>query len=556
MPRLDQQLEERRLLQQVLTVGEGAPAPDEKVRTLQMLRAASNDAGLRIDTVLVNDSERSRRALTEAMAHQEKLRELLEAATAPPWHPAVFVRPCEMPEGRRAIVYFGGKTRIVNFREDLDWLTFRTGDEVFLNNDLNLLMEKSPFGMPQVGETATFQRVMDDGERVVIRHRDEELILDMAGALRDHDLETGDLVRWDRGTWMAYEKVERQVDESYLMKDIPDGRPEQVGGQRENLKQLIRAMTAALLSPDLAQRFGIPSKRSILMIGPPGCGKTLLARVGSAEVGRIGGKQVKFFIVKPAEWESMWVGETQANIRRCFDALRKHAETGYCVLFLDEVESVGRVRGSSMAGNHNDKFLAALLAEIDGFRANQNTVIISATNRKDMLDQALAERLSDVELHVRRPDLRSARDIFGIHLPASLPFSPNGDLAAKTRQQVIDIAVSRLYSPNAENQVATVKFRDSTVRTVAARELLSGRVMEQICTAAKQAAYYRALDGEEAGIQARDMDDAVDQAMTKMSTMLSRVNVRSYLDDLPQDVEVVSVTPVVRKVPRPSRFVV
>lgn len=556
MPRLDQQLEERRLLQQIFTVGDGAMSPDDKVRTLQMLRAASPDGGMRIDTVLVNDAERTRRSLMEVQGHQEKLRTLLEAATAPPWHPAVFVKPCEMPDGRRAIVYFGGKTRIVNFREDLDWLAFRTGDEVYLNNDLNLIMEKSPIGMPQVGETAAYQRTMDDGERIVIRHRDEELILDVSGDLRDAVLETGDLVRWDRSTWMAYEKVERPVDESYLQKDIPDGRPEQVGGQRENLKQLIRAMTAALLSPDLAQRFGIPSKRSVLMIGPPGCGKTLLARVGSAEVGRIGGKQVKFFVVKPAEWESMWVGETQANIRRCFEALRKHAETGYCVLFLDEVESVGRVRGSSMAGNHNDKFLAALLAEIDGFRANQNTVIISATNRKDMLDQALAERLSDVELHVRRPDLRSAREIFGIHLPGSLPFSPNGDLAAKTRQQVIDTAVSRLYSPNAENQVATVKFRDSTVRTVAARELLSGRVMEQICTAAKQSAYYRALDGEEAGIQVRDMDDAVDQTLTKLSTMLSRVNVRSYLDDLPQDVEVVSVTPVVRKVPRPSRFVV
>ncbi len=553
MPRREAVVEELRHFEQITNVGEDALRPEDKARLLAAIRAQSPESAARLDSIVVGEIDRSRRCLVEAQAHHQKLRDLLDQATAPPWHPAVYVRPVEMAEGLRAMVWFGGRIRIVNYVDGLDSTSLATGDEVFLNNDLNLIMGRSPLGMPQVGETAAFERYVDDG-RMVLRHRDDEVVCDVADELRGAILEQGDQVRWDKSTWMAYEKIDRPQDERHVVKEMPEARPEQVGGQRDNLREMLRVLTAALVSPDMASRYGLPSKRSVLLVGPPGCGKTLMARVSASEIGRISGKKCRFYVVKPAEWESMWVGETQANIRRTFESMRTTGTDGYSFLFLDEVESVGRTRGNAIGGAHGDKFLAALLAEIDGFRANANVVLVAATNRKDLIDQALLERLSDVELVVRRPDMQAAREIFGVHLPGDLPFSPNGDQADDTRRQLIDVAVSRLYSPNADNQVATIKFRDSTVRTVTARELISGRVMEQVCTAAKQSAFYREIDGGSPGLQVRDMEESVDSVIHKLSSTLTRINVRSYLDDLPQDMEVISVTPVVRKVKRTHRF--
>src|SRR5262249_42927821 len=178
------------------------------------------------------------------------------------------------------------------------------------------------------------------------------------------------------------------------------------------------------------------------------------------ELASISGVRCRFGVVKPAEWESPWVGETQANIRNCFKALRKAADDGFAVLFLDEIEAVGRLRGSAV-GEHSDKFLAALLAELDGFAKLTNVAIISATNRKDMVDPALLERLSDVEIDVKRPDMQAARAIFGIHLPETLPFNPNSKAASHTRTEMIEAAVTRLYSPNAaDNEISVLRFRD------------------------------------------------------------------------------------------------
>jgi SpoVK/Ycf46/Vps4 family AAA+-type ATPase len=226
---------------------------------------------------------------------------------------------------------------------------------------------------------------------------------------------------------------------------------------------------------------------------------------------------------------------------------------GFAVLFLDEIEAVGRIRGSAV-GHHSDKFLAALLAELDGFTDRGGVAIIAATNRKDMVDPALLERLSDVEIHVSRPDMRGARAIFQIHLPESLPYSPNGASAEDTRLEIIETAVSRFYSPNAENELCILRFRDGKTRTVTARELASGRIFEQICRAARQAAFLRDVRGGEPGLRVADIENAVSHAMKRLASTLSLRNVHAYLSDLPQDVDVVSVEPVVRKVSRPHRY--
>jgi SpoVK/Ycf46/Vps4 family AAA+-type ATPase len=289
------------------------------------------------------------------------------------------------------------------------------------------------------------------------------------------------------------------------------------------------------------------------MYGPPGCGKTLIARVICAAISRTTGKPVRFAVVKPAEFYDPYVGVTEMNIRGCFSALREAAqESGLAVLFLDEIESVGRLRGS-MVGHHSDRFLAALLAELDGFSRRDGVAVIAATNRKDLCDPALLERF-DVEIPVDRPDMRGAREIFEIHLPPALLYASNGQTALHTRRELIDRAVSRLYAPNAENDLCSIKFRDGKTRAVSARELMSGRSIEQICRAARQAAFQRHVAAKEAGLRVEDIDEAVAESIKRMAGALTPRNAHAHLHDLPQDVDVVSVEPIRRRVERKHRY--
>jgi proteasome-associated ATPase len=313
---------------------------------------------------------------------------------------------------------------------------------------------------------------------------------------------------------------------------------------------LINALTAALFDPDKAVRYGLDGRQSILLSGPPGCGKTLMARIAASEVTRLHGVACPVSVVKPSEWEDPYVGETQRKMRACFASI---PEGG--VLFLDEVESIGRIRGYS--GQHiADKFLAALLAELDGFSRRKGVAVVAATNLKSLLDPALLDRLADLEIAVTRPSMDAARQIFGIHLPASAPYAVNGLSAAEHRDEAVDLGVSLLYSPNADNEICTLRFRDGNARVVFARELVSGRTIEQICKAARRSAFVRDINGGEQGVQAGDVRQATEASIQRMRTTLQPHNVRSYLEGLPQDVDVVAVDPVARTGKRAGRYLV
>jgi len=544
MPRTQQA--EIPFLDDLLAVGDGAPTIDRKVELARSIRATAPEGGRQLDRVLFDHLARMAQGLGMAQAAQQELREMLNQLDSPPWHPALFLRAVATELGPRAMVLHGGARRVVAVADGIDLDSLLVGEEVFLGKEYNVVAGRSPYGTPQCGETAFFERLAPGG-RCVLRRRDEEVVVDAATTLNTAELKAGDQVRWDRTAWMAFEKIDAAPGRRFLLEEVPDVGREQVGGQERSLDVLLSALTATLVAPELAARYGLGGRRSILLVGPPGCGKTLMARVAAAEVTRLSGRRCRFAVVKPAEWESSWVGETQQNIRNCFRALREAAD-GSAVLFLDEIEAIGRIRGG-VANQHGDKFLAALLAELDGFTERTGIAIIAATNRKDLVDPALLERLSDVEITVRRPDLRGARAIFAIHLPESIPVDEAG-----TRGEIIETAVSRLYSPNAENDLCTLRFRDGKTRTVVARELASGRLVAQICREACQAAFQRDVNGGGSGVRVADMAHAVADALERLASTLSRQNVHAYLSDLPQDVDVVSVEPVVRKVARPHRY--
>jgi proteasome-associated ATPase len=372
----------------------------------------------------------------------------------------------------------------------------------------------------------------------------------------------GDVVLFDRPSRLALELQPSAAGQQYLLEGVGDVPLDAVGGNRECLHELVAVLSAAIVEPELARRYGIGGRRAILLYGPPGCGKTLHARAAAAELERRSGRRCRFAVVRPGEWESPYVGETEANIRACFRALAEAAADGVTLVFLDEIEAIGRIRGAH-GSRHADRALAALLAEIDGFRDRSQVAILAATNRRDLLDPALLSRLADVQLAVPRPDLRSAREIFAVHLPDSLPYSrgeergalePGSPEARELRGEVIDTATSALYAPNCENEIAKLTLRDGTTRTVRARELASGRLIEQICLSAREKAFRRHARTGGAGLTSADAADAVADALARLATTLGVHNARAHLDDLPEDVDVVRVEPIRARPERSHRY--
>jgi proteasome-associated ATPase len=547
-PALD---ETRELVRAMLSV-EGDMDLDGTLASLQQVRNLSPETAAAVDRTLVETVSVYRRTLKGAQQDIHECHGLLEQLSAPPLHPAIFHRVIKATGAEKALVQAGNARRVVSPGEGIELASLVRGDEVFLNNEQNLIIAVSPDGPPLCGETAMFERCMPDG-RLVLRHHDNPLVVDVCAKLANTRFKAGDAVRFDRNFWMAYEKIELEASRRYLLDEVPDLPLDSVGGQTANFENLLSVLTMILVEPKRAAAYGLTGRNSILMAGPPGCGKTLMARVAVSEIARLTGKKCRFAIVKPAEWESPWVGQTQENIRQCFQALRDVGEDGYAVVFMDEIDSIGRIRGGAVS-QHSDKFLAALLAELDGFADRRNVAIICATNRKDLLDSALYERLSDLEISVGRPEMAGARAIFQIHLPASVPFHPNGELATSTRQELIEHAVSQFYSPNAGNELCTLRFRDGKQRVIVARELASGRLFENVCRTARRSAFLREVRGGVAGVQLSDMQDAVSQTLERMRHTLTINNAQAYLHDLPQDVDVVSVEPIVRKLRQPHKY--
>jgi ATP-dependent 26S proteasome regulatory subunit len=535
------------VLDRLLAIDGDAPSAEERVMLAQAVRADLGAAAIELDRLVFRRLCGLGESLERIQETQQALKEMLERYQLGPWHPAVFLALVETTEPARALVVHGTARRVVGIAADVDARALAVGDEVYLDDDGGLVVAKSPFGLAPATETATFERTLADG-RLLVRFRDELAVATPTAVLAGTALVRGDLVRWDHQMGLALERLEQPREERCFLADVPDLTRADVGGQDENLDRLFGALTSVLVDPDRARRYGLDGRQCVLMEGPPGSGKTLLARVVAAEIRRLTGKRCRIAVVKPGELSSMWVGESERNLRNLFAALREAAYDGYAVLFLDEVEALGHIRGGA-AAHHDDRLLAALLTEIDGFVAQGDRIaVIAATNRKDTVDPALLERLSDVELHVGRPDMAGARRIFEIHLAPELPY-------AIERAALIDGVVSRLYAPNGDNRLAVLRFRDGTSRTIGIRDLMSGRLIQQICRSARRSAFRRDLEGGAVGIAAADLDDAVAFAITKLAGTVTPRNCRAYLADLPQDLDVVSVDPMVRRVPRRHAYV-
>lgn len=541
-------------MQRLVAFGPGSPELEERVELARMLREALGDGAGEIDRVLLERLVALGGTLEQVRARQDELQALLVRYQRETWHPAIFQGVVPGSDEPRVLVTSGGTRRIVGVLRELDVATLAAGDEVYLDDERGLVVATSPFGAPPSADTAMLERVLGDGSRLLLRWRDELVVVEASARLIESAPREGDLLRWDRSIGMAFERLDRQVERSFLLEDVPEIGRDRIGGQDQNLERLLDALTCALLAPGRARAYGLGGRQSVLLVGPPGGGKTLLARIAASEIRRIGGRRCRFAVVKPGELESCWVGESQAKVRALFAELREAARDGHVVLFLDEVESIGRIRGGAV-GHHDDKALTSWLTELDGFAARDGVAIVAATNRHDLLDAALYERLSDLELHVGRPDMAGARRIFEIHLDEDLPYAASlREEAGNPRAALVDLAVARLWLPNAGAETHRVRFRDGTSRTVAARDLLSGRAIEQLCRAARASAFRRELRGGEPGVARVDVEESVASTLDRLGTLLTPHNCRAYLSDLPHDLDVVRVDALRRTVAPRHRY--
>ncbi|MCL4180052.1 MAG: AAA family ATPase [Verrucomicrobia bacterium] len=543
------------VLDQILAVDRNRASVEERVAQLQTLRTSEEASG-QIDQALCERVMTLQRGLLEARDNQRKLKSLLERIEAPPWFPATFIQALVESNTTRALVQIGNTRRVVVLGSRVDPASLGTGDEVLLNGELNLVVAKSPNGVPRGGETAVFERRMADG-RLVLRHRDDEILVDPASGLKDEALVTGDQIRCDRGAWLAFEKIERATGSRFFIDQTPNVRFDQIGGLEVEIERIKRGLSLHLFHAETARKYGLRRRGSILLVGPSGTGKTMLGKALANWLATLTpAGQCRFMNIKPSELHSLWYGQTEANYRETFRAARAASAIDPrvpTVMFFDEVDAIGMARGQFNA-HVDDRVLTSFMAELDGLADRGNIVVVGATNRRDALDPALLRpgRLGDVILEVPRPRMQAAEEIFARHLGTAIPLAENGhggDIEA-TRAAIIRSAVVRIFAPNGDNQLATLQFRDGKRRTVRAADLVNGALIANIVNSAVERACHREVETGEAGLTAADVGLALEQEFVTAARALTPRNCRQHLMDLPHDLDVVSVEPVVRRTGR------
>ncbi|KJK56664.1 MULTISPECIES: proteasome ATPase [Actinomycetes] len=455
-------------------------------------------------------NERLASTLREARDQIVALKEEVDRLAQPP---AGFGTFLSANEDGTADIFTGGRKLRVNVSPSVELEELRRGQEVMLNEALNIV---DAMAFESIGDIVTLKEVLEDGERALVTgHTDEERVVRLAEPLRDLTLRPGDALLLEPRSGYVYEVVPKAEVEELVLEEVPDIDYRQIGGLSNQIELIRDAVELPYLHADLFKEYELRPPKGVLLYGPPGCGKTLIAKAVAnslakkvAEVtGRPQGKSY-FLNIKGPELLNKFVGETERQIRLVFQRAREKANEGTPVIvFFDEMESLFRTRGSGISSDVENTIVPQLLAEIDGVEGLENVIVIGASNREDMIDPAILRpgRL-DVKIKIERPDAEAAKDIFSKYLKDSLPFHPDdlkehdGSVEA-TVAAMIQSVVERMYGETEENRFLEVTYANGDKEVLYFKDFNSGAMIQNIVDRAKKMAIKDFLDHGQRGLR-------------------------------------------------------
>ncbi len=463
---------------------------------------------------VTSQNERLAQTLREARDQITKLKEEVDRLAQPP---AGFGTFLQRNDDDSVDVFTGGRKLRVNVSPEVDLDTLRRGQEVMLNEALNVV---AALEFEQVGEVVMFKELLADGERaLVIANADEEKVVRLAQPLREETIRAGDSLLLDSRAGYVYEKVPKSEVEELVLEEVPDIAYESIGGLGGQIEAIQDAVELPYLYPELFKEHQLKPPKGVLLYGPPGCGKTLIAKAVAnslakkvaAKTGQEGlgpDSRAYFLNIKGPELLNKYVGETERHIRLVFQRAREKASAGTPVIvFFDEMDSLFRTRGTGVSSDVENTIVPQLLSEIDGVELLENVLVIGASNREDMIDPAILRpgRL-DVKIKIERPDAEAARDIFSKYLTADLPLHAE-DLAefGNDRQACVEgmirATVERMYAETDENRFLEVTYANGDKEVLYFKDFNSGAMLQNIVDRAKKMAIKDWLDHQQKGLR-------------------------------------------------------
>jgi proteasome-associated ATPase len=475
---------------------------------------------------LTENNERLVATLKEARAQIITLKEEVDRLAQPPSGYGVFLTK---HDDGTADVFTGGRKLRVAVSPALDLDELKRGQEVLLNDALNVV---DAFGFERAGEVVMLKEVLEapEGEKadraLVISHADEERIVYLADSLMDVPLRSGDSLMVEPRSAYAYERIPKSEVEELVLEEVPDVDYTDIGGLDRQIEQIRDAVELPFLHADLFREHQLRPPKGILLYGPPGCGKTLIAKaVANSLAKKIAERQGKekhtsFFLnIKGPELLNKYVGETERHIRLVFQRAREKAGEGTPVIvFFDEMDSVFRTRGSGVSSDVENTIVPQLLSEIDGVEGLENVIVIGASNREDMIDPAILRpgRL-DVKIKIERPDAEAAKDIFSKYILTDLPLhaddvDQNGGSRDACVAAMIQATVLRMYSETEENRFLEVTYANGDKEVLYFKDFNSGAMIQNIVDRAKKMAIKDFLGNGQKGLRLQHLlDSCVDE---------------------------------------------
>ena len=454
-----------------------------------------------------NQNSRLTSALRDARQQIENMRTEVDKLSAPPNGYGVLLDV--NTDGSVDVLVSGRKMR-VRVAEGIESDSLSRGAEVVLNESMNVVMVR---GTEPAGEVVTIIELLEDGTRAMVTARnDERRVVSLADSLRGTNVRSGDLYLYDAKSSVLLERLHQPDVEDLLLEEVPDVTYEDIGGLDNQIEQIADAVELPFLHTELFGEYRLPAPKGILLYGPPGCGKTMIAKAVANSLAkkvaeRTGADKARsyFINVKGPELLNKYVGETERQIRQIFVRAREKSEEGWPVIvFFDEMDSMFRARGTGVSSDMESTIVPQLLAELDGVEGLSNVMVIGATNREDLIDPAILRpgRL-DVKIKVDRPSVSAAGQIFSRYLVAELPYAFEDDVP--DLDALIELTVTEMYRTDATTEFLEVTYQNGDRETLYFKDFASGAMIDNIVRRAKKYAIKRQLAGDRGGIGPSDL---------------------------------------------------